>query len=546
MHAANGSKPYQVLIVGGGTAGWLTACILAKEHQASAEHGATLQVQLIESPDIATIGVGEGSWPSMRQTLQKIGIDEAEFFRRCDASPKQGSLFQQWRRDERDSFYLHPFTVPFGYPDNGFALQALAHDAAGDCGASSLFARTVTPQAALSLAGKAPKTIGTPDYQFMQNYGYHLNATKFAHLLQEHATEVLGVCHIADRVTDVHRDDQGQIGYVQTAHHGALTADFYLDCSGTSSLLLGQCLQEPFVSCKHWLANDRALALQLPYSQHGEPVAAEAIYSNTVASAQAVGWIWDISLPTRCGIGHVYASDYVTDEAAYQQLLRYATRRLSSVNATFASQSPSQQQAYLDSLMVKGLTIKPGHYQRCMVGNCMAIGMAAGFIEPLEASALALAEWSAKTIAKALPLHPAALAAVATKINTQFAKHWVQIIDFLKLHYVLTERDEPYWQAQKAQVPASLQQLLDVWQYQLPDVTDFPDADQLFPAASYSYVLFGMGFKPQWLRPLKANEIQRNQQLSAQLASNVAQLQRILPSNMALMQQLQQQAFSRR
>lgn len=535
-------QPQQLIIVGGGTAGWLTACVVAAEHQAHAGVPATLHIRVIESPDIPTIGVGEGSWPSMRQTLQKIGISETEFFRRCDVSPKQGSLFRQWLRADATQCYLHPFTVPLGYPDAALPLQVLQQATA----LGHSFAEAVTPQAALSLAGHAPKTIGTPDYQFMQNYGYHLNAGKFAELLKDHATRVLGVQHIADTVTQVVCDAKGQIGALQCAEHGELRADFYIDCSGTQSLLLGQTLQEPFISCKSVLANDRALALQLPYSQNGEPFAADAVYSNTVATAQHAGWIWDISLPNRCGVGHVYASEFLSDDAAYQNLLSYAQTRLSAANPRFASQAPAQQQAYLDSLMVKRLTITPGHYQRCMVGNCMAIGMAAGFIEPLEASALALVEWSAKTIAKALPLHVQAREAVAQRINQQFRKHWASIIDFLKLHYVLTERDEPYWQQQKTQRPASLEQLLQLWQYQLPDVTDFPDADQLFPAASYWYVLYGMGFRPTWLRPLKAQEWLRSKQLSAQLSQDVAQLQRLLPSNLALMQQVQQQGFSRR
>lgn len=534
-------QPQQLIIVGGGTAGWLTACVLAAEHQAQAGMPATLQIRLIESPDIPTIGVGEGSWPSMRQTLQKIGISESEFFRCCDVSPKQGSLFRQWLRADESQFYLHPFTLPLGYPDPALSLHVLQQASTQP----NYFAQAVTPQAALSLAGKAPKTIGTPDYQFMQNYGYHLNAGKFAELLKTHATQALGVVHIADTVTQVICQDATLITALQTQQSGLLSADFYIDCSGTQSLLLGQSLQEPFVSCKSVLANDRALALQLPYRQDDEPFTADAVFSNTVATAQNAGWIWDISLPTRCGVGHVYASDFLSDDAAYQNLLSYAQARLGAANPRFASQPPAKQQAYLDSLMVKRLTITPGHYQRCMVGNCMAIGMAAGFIEPLEASALALVEWSAKTLAKALPLHAQAREAVALRINRQFAKHWASIIDFLKLHYVLTERDEPYWQAQKAQLPASLQQLLQLWQYQLPDVTDFPDADQLFPAASYSYVLYGMGFKPTWLRALKPQEWLRQQQLTAQCMHEVAQLQRLLPSNLALMQQVQQQGFSR-
>lgn len=545
-------QPQQLIIVGGGTAGWLTACVIAAEHKALAGVAASVQVQLIESPDIPIIGVGEGSWPSMRQTLQKIGISETEFFRACDVSPKQGSKFVHWQRspdaaqlDENASSYLHPFSVPAGYPDTALALSFLHSPVALNGQHRGSFAAAMTSQGRLSLAGKAPKTIGTPDYQFMQNYGYHLNAGKFAALLQRHATQVLGVTHIADTVTRVEVTSD-QIAGVVTTQHGLLSADFYVDCSGSQSLLLGGALAEPFISCKAILGNDRALALQLPYDLGGACDApASAIFSNTVATAQTAGWIWDISLPNRCGIGHVYASEFLSNEQAYANVLAYAERRLSACNRQFASASAPQKQALLDGLMVKQLQIEPGHYQRCMVGNCMAIGMAAGFIEPLEASALALVEWSAKTIAKALPLHANARSRVADRINLQFAKHWACIIDFLKLHYVLSERDEPYWQRQRAAVPASLAKLLDLWQYQVPDVSDFPDAEQLFPAASYSYVLYGMGFVPQWLRPLKSHEWLRSQQLQAQLQHDVQQLSQLLPDNASLVAQIAAQGFSR-
>lgn len=539
-------QPQQLIIVGGGTAGWLTACVIAAEHKAQAGIAASVKIQLIESPDIPTIGVGEGSWPSMRQTLQKIGISETEFFRACDVSPKQGSKFVHWLHAPQtaasaDEAYLHPFTVPAGYPDTALALSFL-HSPAAERGS---YAAAMTPQGRLSLAGKAPKTIGTPDYQFMQNYGYHLNAGKFAALLQRHATQVLGVEHVADTVTQV-QVSQGQIAGVTTSQHGLLQADFYIDCSGTQSLLLGGALAEPFISCKAMLGNDRALALQLPYDLGGACDApASAIFSNTVATAQQSGWIWDISLPNRCGIGHVYASEFLSDEQAYANVLAYAERRLSACNRQFASASAQQKHALLDGLMVKKLQINPGHYQRCMVGNCMAIGMAAGFIEPLEASALALVEWSAKTIAKALPLHANARSRVADRINQQFVKHWASIIDFLKLHYVLSQRDEPYWQMQRAMVPASLAKLLDLWQYQVPDVSDFPDAEQLFPAASYSYVLYGMGFEPRWLRPLKSHEWLRSQQLQAQLRHDLQQLSQLLPDNASLVTQIAAQGLSR-
>ena len=191
----------KIVIVGGGTAGWITACLVAAEHGRVA--GRDVRVVLIESPDVPTIGVGEGTWPSMRATLKKIRIDELALIRDCDASFKQGTHFIDWT--EPGSSYLHPFSLPAEYPSVPLTEYWLAS------GATESFAEFVTPQADVINAGLAPKQASMPPYAFAVNYGYHFDAGKFAALLHRHAVNELGVEYVSANVEKVEADSGGDI-----------------------------------------------------------------------------------------------------------------------------------------------------------------------------------------------------------------------------------------------------------------------------------------------------------------------------------------------
>jgi len=521
MQAAMPPAQTHIVIAGGGTAGWLTAAILAASHNQDQGRLALqprLLLTLVESPEVATIGVGEGTWPSMRQTLKLIGLSETEFFACCEASPKQGSQFIDWQRT--GSQYVHPFTLPTDWPQTNLAQHWLPH-------ANELsFGEAVCPQVPLSLQGLAPKMSRSGDYQGVLNYGYHLNAAKFVALLQRHCTSMLGVVYQQAHVESVERAVNGDIAalLLRRGEAGAdlqrLAADFFVDCTGSASLLLGQTLGVGWCCARRYLFNDQALALQLPYQ---DP--AQAIASNTKATAQGVGWIWDIGLPNRRGIGQVFASDFISRQQAEDQLLAYV-----SGSGGFAANS---------DLNARWLQFNPGYRQACWQQNCVAIGMAAGFIEPLEASALALVEWSAKTLAANLPLSADLYPLAAAKMNQTFLRHWQQIISFLKLHYCLSERNEPYWQAhrQPDSIPSDLTLQLQLWQQQLPTHLDFAYQDLLFPAASYQYVMYGMGFRTHCV-PAKPSAQQQARQLFQQNYQQYQQLQALLPANRALLAQL--------
>ncbi|MDP5150928.1 tryptophan halogenase family protein [Rheinheimera baltica] len=508
-----------IVIVGGGTAGWLTAAILAADHnvdQGQLLSPTALNITLVESPDVATIGVGEGTWPSMRHTLQHIGISETEFINSCDASFKQGSQFNNWCTNSADT-YLHPFSLPVGIPDFNICpywlpfLQQVS------------FADAVNAQARLSLAGLAPKQISTAEYSFINNYGYHLDAGKFSNLLQQHATSKLGVQHVKAHIAQIRNTVMGNIDAIITTDGRALHADLFIDCSGAASMLLGQHLAVPFIQQKQVLFNDSALAVQLPY-----PQADAAIASCTQSTAQPNGWVWDIGLQSRRGVGHVYSSAHCSDDQAEQQLRHYL------------QQSGAEN---TELLTLRKLSFNPGHYARCWQKNCVAIGMAAGFIEPLEASALALVEWSAKYVSAQLPLPNSLLSIAADRMNQAFNQHWQQIIEFLKLHYVLSKRrDHDYWHdhRESSSIPPRLQHLLQFWQHKVPSNQDITHSDVLFPAASYQYILYGMGFETQQSAPLKPSQQKKAQALFEENIKRVQQLAAALPPNRQLLDKIRQ------
>ena len=448
-----------IVIVGGGSAGWLTAGVIAAEHP-------HLTVTLVESPDIAPIGVGEGTWPTMRDTLRKIGVSESDFFRECDAAFKQGSRFNAWVTGQADDYYFHPFVLPQGYGESN--LAARWQDSHGGVP----FADLVSFQPHLCVHGKAPKQASTPEYAAVANYGYHLDAGKFGVFLRKHCVDKLGVRFLADHVTAINSHENGDIASLQTQHNGALAGDLFIDCTGMQSLLLGKHFGIEFLSQKHVLFNDSALAIQIPYPEQDSPIA-----SQTSSTAQSAGWIWDIGLPTRRGIGYVYSSAHSSDAAAEQVLRNYIG-------------------AEVDGTPRK-LSFQPGYRRVFWHRNCVAIGLSAGFIEPLEASALALVELSAAMVSDEMPANRAVMDIVARRFNEAFTYRWERVIDFLKLHYVLSKRtDSDYW-LDNRQAPERLEELLALWRYRAPSRTDFGRIDEVFPSASYQYVLYGMGFHTQ-------------------------------------------------
>ncbi|QUD89799.1 tryptophan halogenase family protein [Phenylobacterium montanum] len=458
----------RILIVGGGTAGWLTAAVLASRFPR--REGQGMAITLVESPSVPTIGVGEGSWPTLRSTLRGVGISEFDFLKACDAAFKQGSEFRGWLHGGEER-YLHPFTAPLGWESWG-VIDAWRPDSGGGD-----FAHDLSFQAALCDQSLAPRPFSAREYQAPANYAYHFDAGKLGALLADHAVRRLQVEHIRDDVTEAVTCEDGRIAALNTQAGRRLEADLFVDCTGLAARLVGDKLGAPFVSLKGQLFNDRALAVQVPYADPAAPVA-----SVTRATAWAKGWIWDIGLGARRGVGCVYSSGHADEVEAEAALRAYLAR--TGVQA--------------EGITPRALRFEPGYRPTPFVGNAVAVGLSAGFVEPLEASAIVMIEMAAKDLAEGLPRTTDALPLAAARFNAAAQARWAGVVEFLKLHYAISRRsDSDYWRDhRRAETqPDGFPDRLALFAQRAPHRLDLPRADELFSASSYHYVLNGMSFE---------------------------------------------------
>ena len=497
-----------VVIVGGGTAGWLTAGIIAARLQSRMKAGG-FSVTLIESPDIRIVGVGEGTWPTMRGSLEKIGVSETDLLRHCDAAFKQGGKFVGWTTGAEDDAYYHPLMVPQGFSQANLVPHWVRE------GRGRSFCDFVTPQGRVCDLGLAPKTITQAEYSGLANYAYHLDAGKFAPFLARHCTEKLGVRHVLADIVQVNQRESGDIEGVLTRQAGEILGDLFIDCSGFPALLLGKALGVGFKECGDVLFCDTALAAQVPFGTPDAPLA-----SQTISTAQQAGWTWDICLPHRRGVGYVYSSRHQSEEAASETLRRYI--------------GPGCR-----DIPIRRIPIRAGHRETFWKRNCVAVGLAGGFLEPLESSAIMLVELSAKLLAEQMPACREVMDLIARRFNEATMYRFERIIDFLKLHYALTRRtDTAFWRdnVDPATVPDRLKELLTLWEFRSPWFFDeFDRLEEVFPAASYQYVLYGMGFQTR-VTPedtagtelLAARLVRENEQLTGEMCAR-------LPTNRELL-----------
>lgn len=525
MNAHDIHNPVQSIVVaGGGAAGWLTAAVIAAEH--NVKNNPSISVTLVESPDVKILGVGEGTWPTMRDTLRKIGIDESTLIAKCDASFKQGTRFVNWRHTPKTGSvdcYDHPFSLPAGFFEGDVGAWWLLHQSQPE---KYSFSQAVSTQSALCDLSKAPKQPQTPAYAAVANYGYHLDANKFAELLKLHSIDVLGVRYVNDHIEGVQADSDNNISALR-CRNGVITGDLFVDCTGFVATLIDGHYQSPFTSVSHGLKNDSAMAVQASYINDNVDIA-----SATLSTAHDSGWIWDIGLPHRKGVGCVYSSEFCSDEKAADTLLAY-------VGSCTKTQCVSED-------AVRKISFSPGYRATPWVHNCVAVGTSAGFVEPLEASALVMVELSAQFIAQNLPPHTGLLSAVSAQFNQHFSRRWQRIVDFLKLHYVLSGRtDSPYWRHMTDMTTASeqLTQWLEQWVYRPVSTSDFIYADELFPAASYMYVLYGMRPSEQFaLNEMRYPDsvLRSTQQAVAHNEKKLHQQLAALPSNRELINIIRQ------
>lgn len=461
----------RILVIGGGVAGWLTACYLARTLNASA--AGSIAIDLVESPRIGLIGVGEATFPSIRGTLSAIGLDEPRFLVGAQATYKQGIRYVDWVRPPGSpgrSHYFHPFSLP---SQRDGSPELLPYWLLGGAPEGLDFADAATMQSSLVAYGKAPKRTGDPDYRGPLNHAYHFDAAGFAAVLAEHGQR-LGVRRHLATVERVELDPRGAIAAVVTPEFGAMSADLYLDCTGQAARLIGEALQSPFRPRHEVLFADRAVTVQVPYTTPDAPIA-----SCTISTAREAGWIWDIGLQQRRGVGYVYSSRHSEAGRAEAVLRNYL--------------GPSA-----DALQARQLRFDTGYRPEPWRANCVAVGLAGGFLEPLESTGIALIELAAYLIAHLLPGGSEDMPYAARQFNRMMEARYDHIIDFLKLHYCLSQRDDSaFWidNRDPASIPVSLQERLALWRHRPPHRLDFVTDLEMFLPASWQYVLYGMEFK---------------------------------------------------
>jgi len=470
----------KVLVVGGGTAGWLAACYLAKA--VNAVDPRSVQVHLVESPDIGLLGVGEATFPSIRGTLAAIGLDERRFLVGATATYKQGIHYRHWVRPPGDpgpDHFFHPFNAPSQRPGGP---ELLPYWLLGEAPVGMPFADAVSMQTTLVDHSRAPKRARDADYQGPMNHAFHFDAACFARVLAEHGQQSLGVVRHEATVERAELDENGAIARVVTKEEGELTADLYVDCTGLRGTLIGGTMQSPFRSRADVLFADRAVAMQVPYDTPDMPIA-----SYTISTAQEAGWVWDIGLQKRRGVGYVYSSRHTDDQRAEEAFRRYVG-------------------AAGDGLKAMHIKFETGYRPEHWRKNCVAVGLAGGFVEPLESTGIALVELATYLITHLLPADTDEMEGAARHFNEMMVARYDRIIDFIKMHYCLSQRrDSRFWidNIDPASIPATLQDKLEKWKRRPPHRLDFVSDLEMFMTSSWQYVLYGMEFKTD-LEPMRS------------------------------------------
>lgn len=465
------SPPFRVLVVGGGSAGWITAAYLdAVLNGLGKARARNVVISLVESRSIGRIGVGEATIPSIRDTLGRIGISEADVLKATEATFKHGIRFCDWNGPG------HAYFHPFDRRQNGrFDITGVGWMQSDR---SIPFADIVSVQPRLALAGLAPKTPNAGNYEGELNYAYHLNAEALADLLQRVAVE-RGVEHIEGKVTNVGlRGQSGHVDHVTLEDGRKIGADLFIDCSGFAAILIDKTLNVRFRDDSRWLPCDRAVTMQVPLSEGESPL------PYTTATAMPAGWRWDIGLRSRRGTGYVYSSAYCSDDDAENHLRQINGHR---------------------DLPVRKLQFPVGRREQAWVGNVVAIGLSAGFIEPLESTGLFLVEKAVLLLSEHFPFGGASGAGpLRDRFNALMGREFDELLPFVALHYIqATRADTPFWidARNPDRYPDRLRELMQLWERKPPSQSDFEFWDTCFHAENYEYILYGLGWRPSALTP---------------------------------------------
>lgn len=456
------TKIKSIIIVGGGSAGWMAATYLNKVLLPSSSD---LTIKVIESPDIDTIGVGEATVPTIRDFFSRIGIPEKELLMETNATLKSAIKFVDWYK-LGDGGYYHPFEAPL-YSDG---IEVSSHWAAEKIKGNNVesFAHATGVLPSLCDVNKVTKTKNTANYKAHTLYAYHLDAIKMAAYLRKIALE-RGVIRIEDTVNEVKLKSNGEISSLITAENGELSADLYIDCTGFTGLLIEKALGEKFISYEDELPCNSAVAIQTSYENNEE-----SIVPYTLATAKSAGWMWEIGLSTRKGNGYVFSDKFQSFNDAEDELKVALGLGSSDIKA-------------------KKLKMRIGRRERFWSKNCLSLGLSGGFIEPLESTGLQLIQVALELFCDYFPSREN-YTALQNRFNHILAAKFDDAKDFVVMHYCLTQReDSEFWKYIKydLKISASLQEQLDIWKYKLPSHSDLKEIG-MFGAPNYMYILAGM------------------------------------------------------
>jgi len=418
---------FRIVILGGGTAGWMAANLLAARWPQA-------DISVVEAPDIGIIGVGEGSTPQLKAFFDGLGVAETDWMPACNATYKNGISFHGWSDRPGHSSYFHPFPAPIDVhtsPAFFFHSHYRRHGYDLNADPDRFFL-----SAWLARHGKAP--IPAENFPFEMAYGYHFDAYRVGAFLRDHA-RTLGVGHIEARIAAAVLAETGDIAALKADDGREIAGDFFIDSSGFRSALLQETLKVKFRSFADNLFNDAAIVMPTP----PDPARTN---SHTRATAMKHGWAWDIPLTNRSGNGYVYASRYVTADEAETELRAHLGLLDSDVEA-------------------RRLTMRVGRVEAPWRRNCLAVGLSQGFIEPLEATALHLVQATVEGFMTAFE-KGGATSAEERAFNAEINARFEGVRDYIVCHYRANLRgDTAYWRDNAANdaLSDSLRRILACW-----------------------------------------------------------------------------------
>lgn len=465
QNSHSASEAASIVIVGGGTAGWMAAAFLARMGHKS------FSITLVEADSIATVGVGEATIPSIQLFNQLLGIDEKQFLAATHGSIKLGIEFQNWGKQQHR--YLHAFGgigIDVGLLD--FYQYWLRARQQGDT--SSLWDYALNAEAANQKKFAPVERVGDTRLTGLR-YAYHFDASRYAQFLRRYA-ENLGVVRQEGVIRQVRQTDDGSIASVVLESGREVAGDLFIDCSGFAALLIEKTLATGFDDWSHYLPCNRAIAV--PSENTGE------INPYTRSIAHTAGWQWHIPLQHRAGNGHVFCSDFISEDEATALLL---------------NNLPSKPLAEPRTIrFTTGVRKKSWHK------NCVALGLSSGFLEPLESTSIALVQHGLELLVKYFPGKKVCQPDV-DEFNRHMRREYEMVRDFIILHYHLTERDDtPFWQHCRTMVvPERIVKKVELFKTHGRVVRDH---NELFGEMAWLQVMLGQGVMPQAYHPL-ANRI---------------------------------------